>query len=244
MKQFGIIGYPLTISFSKNYFSEKFEREQMAAVYDLFPLTAINLFPKLIADIHFAGMNVTIPYKQEVIPYLDQLDDTAREIGAVNVIKFIRQGKTQQTRGYNSDAIGFNKTLDGLLQTQHTKALILGTGGASKAVAYVLKKRDIDYTYVSRRKTTDNLSYDELTEEIISDHLFIINTTPLGMYPVDACAPIPFEFIGNKHLLYDLIYKPEKTLFLAKGEEKGAIIKNGMDMLWAQAEAAWNIWNE
>lgn len=244
MKQFGIIGYPLTISFSKNYFSEKFEREQIVAAYDLFPLSTINLFPKLIADIDFSGMNVTIPYKQEIISYLDELDNTAREIGAVNVIKFIRKGETQQTRGYNSDAIGFNKTLDGLLQKHHTKALILGTGGASKAVAYVLKKHGIDYTYVSRTKTANNLSYDELTEEILNEHLFIINTTPLGMYPVDACAPIPFKFIGNKHLLYDLIYKPEKTLFLIKGEEKGATIKNGMDMLWAQAEAAWNIWNE
>ncbi len=243
-KQFGIIGYPLTTSFSRNFFNEKFKKENINAQYDLFPLDKIDLFSSLIKEKSFAGMNVTIPYKQAVMPLLDELDETAREIGAVNVIQFQGENCLQKTKGFNSDAIGFENSLLPLLMPHHNRALILGTGGASKAVAYILRRNNIPYTLVSRTKAEGQYTYEELTPEIIAENTLIINTTPLGMYPADACADIPYEYITDKHLLYDLIYNPEKTLFLQKGEAQGATIKNGMEMLHGQARAAWKIWNE
>ncbi|MDR1678672.1 MAG: shikimate dehydrogenase [Prevotellaceae bacterium] len=243
-KLFGIIGYPLTSSFSRNHFNEKFEKENIDARYDLCPIENIDLFPKLIADNEFSGMNVTIPYKQAVIKYLGSLDETAREIGAVNVIQFRRQHGEQTTKGYNTDAIGFEKSLLPLLKAHHTRALVLGTGGASKAVSYILRKNNIPYTLVSRTKAEGQYSYKELTQEIIEANTLIINTTPLGMYPPESCPDIPYQYISSEHLLYDLVYNPAKTVFLAKGEERGASIKNGLDMLYGQAQAAWEIWNE
>lgn len=243
MKQFGIIGFPLSSSFSRNHFNEKFEKENIDARYDLFPIEKIEMFPKLIAQTQFSGMNVTIPYKQAVMQYLDGLDETASEIGAVNVIQFKQQNGVVKTKGYNTDAIGFEDSLLPLLKPRHNKALVLGTGGASKAVAYVLKKNNIPFTFVSRTKKEGQYSYDELSGSIIEENPIIINTTPLGMYPVDSCADIPYQFLGEKHLLYDLVYNPAKTLFLAKGEKQGATIKNGLDMLYGQAKAAWTIWN-
>ena len=243
MKQFGIIGFPLSSSFSRNHFNEKFEAEKIDAQYDLFPLENIELFPSLITDKSFSGMNVTIPYKQAVMKYLDGLDETASEIGAVNVIQFKRENGKQKTKGYNTDAIGFENSLLPLLQPHHNKALVLGTGGASKAVAYILKKNNIPFTFVSRSKKEGQYTYEELTQEIIENTPIIINTTPLGMYPVDSCPDIPYEYISKQHLLYDLVYNPAKTVFLAKGEKQGAAIKNGLDMLYGQAKAAWDIWN-
>jgi shikimate dehydrogenase len=263
MKAFGIIGFPLTSSFSKNLFNEKFEKEKIKARYDLYSLERIGLFPELIRKTEFAGMNVTIPYKEAVIPYLSALDETAREIGAVNVIRFEYYpcGTLRSTTGYNSDAIGFERSLLPLLKPQHTKALVLGTGGASKAVAYILKKNNIDFCFVSRTKADSRslseaevrslseaeakrLTYADLTRDIIESHPLIINTTPLGMYPPESCPDIPYQYLNEQHLLYDLVYNPEKTVFLAKGEERGASIKNGLEMLHGQAAAAWEIWNK
>lgn len=242
-QQFGIIGYPLSSSFSRNKFNEKFEREGIDAVYDLCPLKHIEEFKDLTTKRRFTGMNVTIPYKEQVIPYLGSLDETAASIGAVNTIRFSydENGK-MTTRGYNTDAIGFENSLQPLLKPWHKKALILGTGGASKAVAYVLKKNGIEYRFVSRTAKEGRFTYDDLTEEIMAEFLLIVNCTPLGMYPPDAFPSIPYEAIGERHLLYDLIYNPEKTLFLQKGEAQGATIKNGMEMLHGQAVAAWKIW--
>lgn len=243
MKQFGIIGYPLTSSFSKTHFNEKFERERIDAVYDLYPIEKIEKFPELITNVRFSGMNVTIPYKQQVISYLTSLDDSAEKVGAVNVIKFDYKDGALITRGYNTDTYGFEISLLPLLQAHHKKALILGTGGASKAVAYVLRKNNIEFRYVSRSKVEGQYTYDELTKDILEEYPLIVNTTPLGMYPVDSCPDIPYEFVGKKHLLYDLVYNPAKTVFLEKGEANGALIKNGLEMLYGQAQAAWEIWN-
>lgn len=243
MKHFGIIGFPLTSSFSRNHFNEKFTTENISAIYELHPIESINLFPTLIGETEFSGMNVTIPYKEQVMQYLSELDETASEIGAVNVIKFDYSANEIKTRGYNTDAIGFESSLLPLLKSQHKKALILGTGGASKAVAYVLKKNQIDYKFVSRTKNENQFCYEELTQEIIENYTLIINTTPLGMYPIDSFPSIPYEYIGNQHLLYDLVYNPAKTVFLEKGETQGAVIKNGLEMLYGQAKAAWEIWN-
>lgn len=244
MKNFGIIGFPLKSSFSRNLFNEKFEQEKIDAYYHLCPIESIEDFPELIDSAPFSGMNVTIPYKQSVIPYLTALDETASEIGAVNVIRFehLADG-TQRTTGYNTDAIGFERSLLPLLGPQHKKALVLGTGGASKAVAYILRKNGIAFTFVSRTKADGQLTYAELTREIIEENLLIINTTPLGMYPPESYPDIPYEYLSDKHLLYDLVYNPAKTVFLEKGEERGAIIKNGLEMLHGQALAAWEIWN-
>lgn len=244
MKNFGIIGFPLKSSFSRNLFNEKFEQEKIDAYYHLCPIESIEDFPELIDSAPFSGMNVTIPYKQSVIPYLTALDETASEIGAVNVIRFehLADG-TQRTTGYNTDAIGFERSLLPLLGPQHKKALVLGTGGASKAVAYILRKNGIAFTFVSRTKADGQLTYAELTREIIEENPLIVNTTPLGMYPPESYPDIPYEYLSDKHLLYDLVYNPAKTVFLEKGEERGAIIKNGLEMLHGQALAAWEIWN-
>lgn len=244
MKNFGIIGFPLKSSFSRNLFNEKFKQEHIDAYYHLCPIENIAEFPRLIDSAPFSGMNVTIPYKQAVIPYLTALDETASEIGAVNVIRFehLADG-SQRTTGYNTDAIGFERSLLPLLSRDVKQALVLGTGGASKAVAYVLRKNGIAFTFVSRTKAAGQLTYTELTREIIEENPLIINTTPLGMYPPESCPDIPYEYLTDRHLLYDLVYNPAKTVFLAKGEERGAAIKNGLEMLHGQAVAAWEIWN-
>lgn len=244
MKKFGLIGFPLSSSFSRKYFTEKFDKESIDAQYNLYPIENVDLLKNLVKDNDLCGLNVTIPYKQQVIPLLDELDETASQIGAVNVIKFIRKNNTLTLKGYNSDAIGFEQSLLPLLQSQHKKALVLGTGGASKAVSYILKKNGIEVTFVSRTPKEGQISYQEITSQIMAEYKLIVNCTPLGMYPVDACPDIPYECLTSEHLLYDLIYNPEKTLFLEKGEQFGAKIKNGMDMLVGQAVAAWNIWNE
>ena len=244
MKHYGLIGYPLSSSFSKRFFTEKFEKENIDAHYDIYPLENIEGIKDLIKNAGLCGLNVTVPYKERVIKYLDELDGVACETGAVNTIKFLQKNNSTLLKGYNTDVIGFENTLKNLLQPYHKKALILGTGGSSKAVAYTFRKMGIEFRFVSRNASNHNLSYENLDENTMNEHLCIVNTTPLGMYPVDAFPPIPYEYIGKKHLLYDLIYNPEKTIFLRKGETQGASIKNGMDMLIGQALAAWEIWNK
>lgn len=244
MRKFGLIGFPVIQSFSKLFFTEKFSNEAIDAQYELYPIEDITGFPMLIKANHFDGLNVTIPHKQTVMQYLDELDETAAEIGAVNVIRFIRKKDTVKLKGYNTDAIGFENSISPFLKEEHRKALILGTGGASKAIDYILRKKGLQTTFVSRSSREGQLSYSELTAEILAEYLVVVNCTPLGMFPeVDACPAIPYEAIGNNHLLYDVIYKPDTTLFLQKGKEKGATIINGLEMLWGQARAAWEIWN-
>jgi shikimate dehydrogenase len=239
---YGLIGFPLAHSFSPAYFKKKFAEQGIDAVYEPFPLSSIEEFTALLASYpSLEGLNVTIPYKEAIIPYLDELDSVAAEIGAVNCI-VLRNGRK---KGYNTDVTGFEKSLNPLLQPQHTQALILGTGGSSKAVAYVLEQLGIKYQSVSRNKQDSHVTYEELTPEIISQHKLIINTTPLGMYPnIDGAAEIPYEAIGPQHLLFDLIYNPEETKFLLQGKEQGAVIKNGFEMLQLQAEAAWDVWTQ
>jgi shikimate dehydrogenase len=241
-KLFGLIGYPLTHSFSKNYFTQKFQREGVSdCVYELFPLEQIESFPDLIAaHSNLTGLNVTIPYKEKVLPYLTELSDAVKEVGACNCIKV----QNDKLTGYNTDVTGFENSLKPLLKPNHTRALVLGTGGAAKAVVWVLKKLGIAYGYVSRRTGDGMLSYDELTEEIIRRYPLIINTTPLGMQPnVESKPSLPYKAIGEEHLCYDLVYNPVKTGFLAEAEKRGAVIKNGQEMLELQAEAAWAVWN-
>lgn len=244
MKTYGLIGYPLSHSFSKKFFSQKFSEEHIDARYELFELKNIEEFQELVKSTGLAGLNVTIPYKKEIIPYLDALDETAQNIGAVNVIKFIRRKNNLLLKGYNSDVTGFENSLLPLLQPHHTKALILGTGGASNAVRYVLNKHGIETKYVSRKKDKDNFTYDELDKEALSNYKLIVNTTPLGTYPkINDTPGIPYQFVTNKHFLYDLIYNPSETKFLQQGKKQGATILNGEQMLIGQAVAAWDIWN-
>jgi len=245
MKQFGLIGLPLGHSFSKKYFTAKFADERIDAQYNLYELPEILHFKKLITEIDFSGLNVTIPYKEQVIPFLDELDVTAAEIGAVNVIKFIRHNGKTRLKGYNSDAIGFEKSLKPWLKPHHTKALILGTGGASKAIRYVLQKLGIYTTYVSRSAHAEQLTYADLNAEIMDEYTVVVNASPVGTFPhADECPAIPYEYLTDKHLLFDVVYNPTETLFLKKGRERGASGLNGEGMLIGQAEAAWEIWTE
>jgi len=243
MRRYGLIGYPLSHSFSQKYFTEKFQREQIAdCVYENFPLADISKFSALIQQHDdLCGLNVTIPYKEKVIPFLTEQSDVVKATGACNCIK-INNGRLA---GYNTDVIGFENSLKPLLQPHHTKALVLGTGGAAKAVHYVLNKLGIAFTEVSRTPSkAAQIAYDKIGEASISEYQLIINTSPVGMYPkVDECPPLPYQFLTSKHYLYDLVYNPAKTLFLQKGEAQGAAVKNGHDMLIIQAEEGWRIWN-
>lgn len=245
MQTFGLVGNPLGHSFSQDYFTKKFDRENIEAQYLNFQIEDISMLgDKVLSVPGLRGFNVTIPYKQAVIPYLDTIDEVAQKVGAVNVVKVEDGAGKRKLSGYNSDVVGFENSLRPLLKSCHASALILGTGGASKAVRYVLEKLGIEYRYVSRTPSDNVYSYDQLTPEIISHNKLIVNCTPLGMSPkVDACADIPYSAIGQQHLCFDLIYNPETTLFLQKAHEQGATVKNGLDMLIGQAERAWEIWN-
>lgn len=246
-KKLGLIGYPLTHSFSAKYFAEKFQNEGIEGfTYENFEIPKIEDFPEVIKNNpEIVGLNVTIPYKEQIIPYLDELDEEAKEIGAVNTIKVIRTENGVKLKGYNTDIYGFRETLKPLLKMHHYKALILGTGGAAKAVEYVLKKIGLSVLYVSRNPESEKeRSYDELNEFAVKDFPVIVNSTPLGMHPkVDACPALPYNHLSEDNLLYDLIYNPAETLFMKKGAEKGAIVQNGLGMLKLQAEKAWEIWN-
>ncbi len=244
MRKFGLIGLPLAQSFSKKYFTAKFEQEGIDACYELYELQDIAEFVALIQQDGLCGLNVTIPYKEQVIRYLDELDQTAAEIGAVNVIKFTQQNGKLHLKGFNSDAIGFDTSLLPFLKSCHHKALILGTGGSSKAINYVLQRQGIETTFVSRTPKPGMLTYDQLNQQIMNDHLLIINSTPVGSFPhSEECPDIPYELLTNKHLLFDVVYNPSETLFLRKGREQGAVGINGEGMLIGQALAAWEIWN-
>jgi shikimate dehydrogenase len=243
MKQYGLIGYPLSHSFSKKYFSEKFELEDIVNhSYSLFPLERIDDLPLLLnSHEDLKGLNVTIPYKEYVLAFLDEIDEDAAGIGAVNTIKIV-DGKL---KGYNTDVYGFEIALLKLIDIDKIdNALILGTGGAAKACSYVLKKLKIPFSYVSRTKKEKQFTYEELSKQVIENHQLIINTTPLGTFPNVASYPnIPYNDLSKKHYLYDLVYNPEVTEFLKRGKEQGAAIKNGLEMLHLQAEKAWEIWN-
>ena len=247
MQKYGLIGYPLKHSFSIGYFNEKFRSEGVDAEYVNFEIPSINDFMEVIEENpNLSGLNVTIPYKEQVIPFLDSLDPDTAKIGAVNVIKIIRQPKGKvKLVGYNSDIIGFTQSIQPLLLPSHKKALLLGTGGASKAVFHGLKNLGIESVFVSRTHKPGMLTYEELTPEVIAEYTVIVNCTPVGMYPkVDFCPNIPYEYLTPNHLLYDLLYNPNVTLFMKKGEERGAITKNGLEMLLLQAFAAWEIWHK
>lgn len=242
---FGLVGYPLGHSFSESFFNNKFNSEGIDAQYLNFEIPNINEFRNIInTNTNLRGLNVTIPYKEQVIPYLDDIDITASEIGAVNVVKFIKNGNNLILKGFNSDVIGFCNSLKPLLKPHHTHALVLGTGGAAKAITHGLKSLGIEPIYVSRSKKDGVLTYNELTPEIIEKYQVIVNTTPAGMYPhVDTCPNIPYHLLTPQHLCYDVVYNPEVTLFMKKSQEQGAMVKNGLEMLILQALAAWEIWN-
>lgn len=245
MRRFGLIGKDISYSFSRNYFKNKFETEDIKnTTYQNFDIENITLFQtKLKQEKNTKGFNVTIPYKESVIPFLDKLNKKAEAIGAVNTIKITKKGKYV---GYNTDYYGFKKSLKPLLKTHHKKALILGTGGASKAIAYALKSLNIDYCFVSRTaKMKAKYTYKKLTYTVIESHQIIINCTPLGTFPdIDICPNIPYQAISNKHILFDLIYNPSETRFLKLGKQNSATIINGEKMLVLQAEKSWSIWNK
>jgi len=241
---YGLIGKNSSYSFSKKYFTEKFVLGNLVeCTYENFDLQNIEEFPNLIANNpDLIGLNVTIPYKESVIPFLNKLSKNAAQIGAVNVIRFTKKGKL---KGYNSDYYGFMKSLKHLLQPHHKKALILGTGGAAKAVAFALDQLQILYTFVSREEKAGMIDYDRINVTTFDNYHIIINCTPLGTSPnTSASPPIPYQFFTEKHIAFDLIYNPEETQFLKKAKENGAVTKNGYEMLVFQAEKAWKIWNK
>lgn len=253
--EFGLIGKVLGHSFSAKYFNEKFEREGIDARYSLFPLDNIDLFPRLIAN-HplLKGLNVTIPYKVEVIKYLDSLSEEAREIGAVNVVKFIRTEGKLSLKGYNSDAYGFSESMKAILEStgysiaedcRRPLALVLGTGGASRAVVWSMRKLGFDTQLVGRSHRDDCLKYDELTPDLVHEAKVIINCTPLGTSPdVNAAAPFPYQYLHSGQICYDLVYNPSETLFMKICKAHGCTVSNGLEMLRLQAVGAWKIWNE
>jgi shikimate dehydrogenase len=261
MKKLGLIGFPLSHSFSKRYFNEKFAKEGLAHAwyYELFAIEKAEKMLEILRGENFVGMNVTIPYKETIIPFMHELDETAQAVGAVNCIKISYPNGKPYLKGYNTDYYGFQKSLLGLLEVKDNdkegsyahelqpnfKALILGTGGAAKAVAYALKQLNIPYKYVSRKVVEKGLTYDDLTESVIAEYSLLINTTPLGMTPnTEGCPNIAYEGISNQHFMYDLVYNPEITAFMKRGLEKNAKAKSGLDMLYFQAEKGWEIWNQ
>ena len=244
---YGLIGYPLVHSFSRDFFNQKFVAEGIDAQYVNFEIENLGLLTEMISLYpNLCGLNVTAPYKEAVIPYLNSLDDDAREIGAVNVIKFIRSTDSAgglELKGYNSDVVGFAKTIGWMSPEQYPRAMVLGTGGAAKAVSAALKRHSIEVQLVSRRKTEHTLIYEEITRAMVANHPLIINATPVGKYPDDhLCPPFPYRFLSAQHLCYDLIYNPEETLFMKNAERQGAATKNGIEMLLLQAFQSYDIW--
>lgn len=240
---FGLVGKDISYSFSRGYFKKKFEALGLSNhAYNNFDLQSISEFPTIFENTsNIQGINVTIPYKEEVIQFLDEIDVAAKKIGAVNTIKFTKNGMI----GYNTDAYGFQKSIEPYLKNHHKKALILGTGGASKAIAFVLEELGITFSFVSRSGKNNAFKYQEITDEIISEHTLIINCSPVGTFPnVEEKPTIPYNSISKEHLLFDLIYNPEETVFLAAGKANGATICNGHRMLEFQAEKSWSIWNQ
>lgn len=246
MKKFGLIGYPLSHSFSKKFFTEKFQKEQIdGCEYELYPIENITLFaPLVVDDPELLGINVTIPYKVQVLPFLDEMDEAAREIGAVNCISIQRNGTERRLKGYNTDAYGFEESLKPMLEDHHRKALVFGDGGAAKAVKYVLNKLGISFLVVTRKPTADSILYDAVDEALLQEYTVLVNTTPLGMSPqTDTYPDIPYQYLSDKHVAYDLVYNPEVTYFLKQVADKGGKTKNGLEMLHLQAIRSWEIWN-
>ena len=243
MRRYGLIGYPLSHSFSQQYFTEKFQREgKTDCSYSNFSIPSIDALTEVLEDRELCGLNVTIPYKQEVLSFLDVRSDVVAAIGACNCIRIEGGVRT----GYNTDVVGFERSLIRRLDGHHRRALVLGTGGASKAVEWVLAKLGIGYRMVSRRPRDENagLRYDQVDAAMLGEYTLIVNTTPLGMYPrTEECPPLPYEALTPRHYLFDLIYNPARTLFLRRGEERGAVVENGHEMLVLQAEESWRIWN-
>ncbi len=246
MDKYGLIGFPLGHSFSKNYFNEKFKNENIDAEYINFEISSIELLPEVLAsNPELRGLNVTIPYKEKIISYLDVVSPEARAIGAVNLIRVEHKGNVVKLKGYNSDVIGFTKSIQPMLERFHKKALVLGTGGASKAVSYGLRSLGLETVSVSRFERPGTIQYERITPEVVKEYNVIVNCTPIGMYPnIDECPMLPYDAIDDKNILYDVIYNPDKTLFMKKGMEHGATVKNGLEMLLLQAFANWKIWSE
>ena len=245
MDIYGLIGYPLGHSFSRNYFNQKFTDEGIDAKYENFELPTIeSLLEVLDSNPNLKGLNVTIPYKQKVISYLDNLTPEARAIGAVNVIKVTHEDNQTILKGYNTDVIGFTKSIEPMLEKIHNKALILGTGGASKAIDYGLKALGLDTIFVSRYQRPGTIQYEDITPDVVKEHNVIVNCTPCGMYPrTDECPKLPYEAMDSHTILYDLIYNPDETMFMKRGAAYGANTKNGLEMLLLQAFASWEFWN-
>lgn len=245
MEKYGLIGYPLEHSFSVSYFNQKFEDENIEAVYENFEIDSIDRLPEIIdRNPDLRGLNVTIPYKEKVIAYLDQISPEARAIGAVNVIKVTHDKEHVTLKGFNSDVIGFTQSIEPMLERYHKKALILGTGGASKAIDYGLKSLGLETLFVSRSEKHDTIQYRNITPEVIKEYNVIVNCTPCGMYPhTEECPLLPYEAMNDRTILYDLIYNPDETLFMKKGRAQGADVKNGLEMLLLQAFKSWEFWN-
>jgi len=248
MRQFGLLGKGLTHSYSESYFNNKFSTLGLTDVcYNLFSVSDLTGMRDIIsANPFLTGLNVTIPFKIDVINFVDELDESAKAIGAVNTLKILRQGKKTRIKGYNTDYLGFIESIKSMNYKIYKKALILGTGGASRAIAYALNLLSIDFLFVSRQQKNEaTINYNDLTKDLLSRYSLIINTTPLGMYPdIKSCPDIPFQYLGRKHLLFDLVYNPDKTVFLQKGQQQNTYICNGLNMLYAQAEYSWKIWND
>ncbi|MDR2469593.1 MAG: shikimate dehydrogenase [Tannerella sp.] len=246
-KLYGLIGYPLGHSFSKDFFNRKFKSENIDAEYRNFQIANVDELKNVLCENpSLCGLNVTLPYKTQVIGILDEIDDDARQIGAVNVIRFMkgRFGRLK-LKGYNSDIIGFKQSIEPLLNDTHRNALILGTGGASKAVFHGLRQLNINPTLVSRTARDFCITYQEVTSQLLERYTVIVNTTPVGMYPkVEECPDIPYDSLTSDHLLYDLLYNPDEPTFLQRGKERGCTVKNGLEMLLLQAFESWRIWNE
>ena len=247
MDKYGLIGYPLGHSFSISYFNQKFADEGINATYENFEIPSIDELPEIIDRYpNLRGLNVTIPYKEKVIPFLDSISPEARAIGAVNVIRVVHQKNKTLLKGYNSDVIGFTQSIEPMLDPKwHKKALILGTGGASKAINYGLKSLGIEPVFVSRYERPDTIQYQNITPDVVREYNVIVNCTPVGMYPhTDECPLLPYEAMDQHTILYDLIYNPDQTLFMRNGAKYGAEVKNGLEMLLLQAFASWEFWHE
>ena len=246
MDKYGLIGYPLGHSFSISYFNQKFADEGISAKYENFEIPSIDQLEEVLAlNPELKGLNVTIPYKEKVIPFLDSVSPEAQAIGAVNVIKVTHEGNKVKLKGYNSDVIGFTQSIEPMLDTKwHKRALVLGTGGASKAISYGLKSLGLDPVYVSRYERPGTIQYEQITPEVVKEYNVIVNCTPVGMYPhTEECPKLPYEAMDSHTILYDLIYNPDETLFMKRGSEYGAQVKNGLEMLLLQAFASWEFWH-
>lgn len=244
MDKYGLIGYPLGHSFSISFHNQRFADEGINAKYLNFEIPSIDDLPAVLgSNPELKGLNVTIPYKEKVIPFLDYVSPEARAIGAVNVIRVVHEGKKISLRGYNSDVIGFTQSIEPMLEPYHKKALILGTGGASKAIAFGLKSLGLDSVFVSRYERPNTIQYERITPEVVKEYNVIVNCTPLGMFPkTEECPLLPYEAMDERNILYDLIYNPDETLFMRRGAEHGAAVKNGLEMLLLQAFASWDFW--